>query len=144
MWFVYATLASAFWGLTYVMSEQVFKHVSIPTVLAINAGIIAIIAAIAAVVTGVLRTDLNTIASSGKVAGLIIAGALVLVVAELFISLSIVEKNASLAGLVEITYPLFIAIFAYLFFKETQVTLPIALGGLLIFCGVVVVYWFSR
>lgn len=144
MWFIYATLASAFWGLTYVMSEQVFKHISITTALAINAAIIALVAGIAALATGVLRTDLATISSSGKVAGLVLTGALVLVVAEIFISLSIVSKNASLAGLVEITYPLFIALFAFLIFKESQLTLPTLLGGLLILVGVAVVYWFSH
>jgi len=144
MWFVYATLASAFWGLTYVLSEQVFKHVSVVTALAINAAFIAFIAGLAAVATGAWRTDLVTITSSGRVAGLVVAGALVLVVAEIFIALSITHKNASLAGLVEISYPLFIALFAFLLFKESQLTIPTALGGLLILSGVVVVYWFSR
>jgi uncharacterized membrane protein len=144
MWFVYATLASAFWGLTYVLNEQVFKHISIPTTLAINAAVIAVICFVAALVTGNLRPDIAAIGSSTKVAGLVAAGALVLVVAEIFISLSITSKNASLAGLVEITYPLFIALFAYLLFKDSQLTLPTILGGLLILVGVAIVYWYSH
>ncbi|HEV7449024.1 MAG TPA: EamA family transporter [Candidatus Paceibacterota bacterium] len=144
MWFIFATLASAFWGLTYVLSEQIFKQISIPTLLTINAAIIAVVAFVASVATGNLKPDLAAIGSSNKLLGLIVAGALVLMVAEMFISLSITSKNATLAGLIEISYPLFIALFAYLLYKESQLTLPTAIGGLLILSGVIMIYWFSR
>ena len=72
------------------------------------------------------------------------AGVVALLVAEVFISLSIVNKNATLAGLIEITYPLFIVLFAWLLFKEGQLTLGTALGSLCILCGVGVIYYFAR
>jgi drug/metabolite transporter (DMT)-like permease len=78
-----------------------------------------------------------------KVFGLFSFGVIVLALAELFIALSITNKSAALAGLIEISYPVFIALFSYLLFKESDLNVPIAIGGLLIFSGVAVVYWFS-
>ena len=57
---------------------------------------------------------------------------------------SIQSKNATLSGMIEISYPLFIAIFAYLFFKENQISLATLVGGLLIFGGVFVIYYFNK
>jgi len=39
------------------------------------------------------------------------------------------------AGLIEITYPIFITIFAFLFFHENHFDLPTVIGGLLILSG---------
>lgn len=144
MWLIYASLASAFWGLTYVLNEQVFKQISVPTTLAINGFLFAIVTFFIALYMGTFKADLATLSSSSRTLGLVAAGAAAIIIAEIFISLSITQKNATLAGLVEITYPLFIALFAYLLFKEGQLTLPVAMGGILILAGVFVIYWFAR
>ena len=144
MWLVVATLASAFWGLTYVFGEQVYKYISIYTTISINALIIGFFYLFVAQTKGVLKTDITTISTTPKVVGLIACGVIVFAIAELFIALSITSKNATLAGLIEITYPLFIALFAYILFREAQLNLGIAVGGIIIFVGVVIVYWFSK
>ncbi len=41
-------------------------------------------------------------------------------VGALLIYMAIGEKNATLASLIEISYPLFVAFFAWVFFRETQ------------------------
>lgn len=40
-------------------------------------------------------------------------------IAELLIGFSIVAKNATLSGLIEISYPIFIALFSYILFRHT-------------------------
>lgn len=144
MWLVFASLASVLWGLSYVFSEQVYRYASIYTVLAINLLISAIAFLILAAVLGVLRTDLTAITNSNRALFLFLSGVVIFCLAELFIGLSIAGKSATLAGLIEITYPLFIALFAYLLFKEHDLNWGIAFGGLCIFIGVAIVYWFSR
>jgi len=52
---------------------------------------------------------------------------------------SIQGKNATVSGLVEMTYPLFTGLFAYLFFREVHVTPMTALGGIVVVIGLVVV-----
>lgn len=65
-------------------------------------------------------------------------------VADVFIGLSIHAKNATLAGLIEISYPIFIVIFAYFLFKEHQLNTATVFGGLLVFVGVFIIYFFNR
>jgi drug/metabolite transporter (DMT)-like permease len=58
--------------------------------------------------------------------------------------MAIGEKNATLASLIEISYPFFVAVFAWLFFRETQFTWPTVFGGVLILSGVAVVFFSNR
>src|SRR5262249_245913 len=51
------------------------------------------------------------------------------------------SKKATLASLIEVSYPFFVAVFAWLFFRETQFNWPTVLGGVLILSGVAVVYF---
>lgn len=144
MWIVFALAASAFWGLSYVFHEQVYRHLSIYTTIAIHALVLAITFIALALGKGLLREDVATILSSQKVITLLIASVSVFMLAELFIALSIVSKNATLAGLIEISYPIFIALFAYLLFRETELNTGVAMGGAIIMLGVLVVFWFGK
>ena len=144
MWLVLATVASMFWGMSYVFSEQLYKHISVLTTLAIEMFVISLIIGVAALWEGTLKTDLATIASSRLVIWLLVASIVTFLVGELGIGFAISGKNATLAGLIEISYPLFIAIFAYLFFNESELNAGTSIGGAIVFAGVCVVYWFSR
>jgi len=46
------------------------------------------------------------------------------------------EKNATLASLIEISYPLFVAFFVWLFFREVQFNIATVSGALLVFAGI--------
>ncbi len=144
MWIIFALTASVFWGLTYVINEQVYKKISVITSLGITTLATGLIMLLVAYATGLLRRDLNTIADSRSLLFLVIAETAVLLIAELFIGLSITSKNATLAGLIEISYPIFIALFAYLLYRENQLNLPTAIGGAFIFIGVFIIYYFNR
>ena len=66
------------------------------------------------------------------------------VAGALLIYMAIGEKNATLASLIEISYPFFVAVFAWLFFRETHFNLATLLGGLMILGGVAVVFLGNR
>lgn len=51
------------------------------------------------------------------------------------------SKNATMAGLMDITYPLFVALFAWLLFGEQQLTTNTAIGGLFIVIGAGFILW---
>ncbi len=144
MWIIFALGASILWGLTYVLNDHVYKKISVVSSLTIGLLISGVILFIVAVSTGVLKRDVNAIFSSNKLLYLVIAQTAIFILAELFIGLSIAGKNATLAGLIEISYPIFIAIFAYFLYKENQVNLGTLIGGILIFSGVAVVYYFNK
>ncbi len=144
MWVVFALAASILWGLTYAINEQVYKKVSILTSLGITSLLSSIIILLISYFGRHLKQDIVTIANSQRLVVLVAAETIVLMLAELFIGLSITHKNATLAGLIEISYPIFIVLFAFIIFNESQFTVSTAAGGVLIFLGVVVIYHFSK
>lgn len=141
MWLAYALGASAVWGLVYVLSEQLYRHLSVPTVVGIQLLAVAIVAAGIGFFSGNLHQDLATLGSSRSLIAILIGSIAAWVAAEFLIAYSIAGKDATLAGLIEISYPLFIALFAYLLFHEASITLATAIGGLLIFAGVAVIFF---
>ena len=144
MWLIYATTASMLWGLSYTLYEQVYRYTSIYTAIAVNTFVISLIFFFLSWYKGVWREDATAIMTSPKVLTLFTASIIVFALAELFIALSITAKNATLAGLIEISYPLFIALFTFLLFREVALNAGIALGGAVIFVGVAIVFWFSN
>jgi drug/metabolite transporter (DMT)-like permease len=53
-------------------------------------------------------------------------------------------KNATVASLIEISYPLFVAFFAWLLFRESQLNWSVLIGGAMILGGVFVVWSGNR
>ncbi len=59
--------------------------------------------------------------------------------AGLLIFLSIGAKNATLASLIEVTYPIFTAFFAWMLFRQATLNTATVVGAALIFLGVLIV-----
>lgn len=144
MWIIFALGASIMWGLTYVVNEQVYKKISVITSLAITTLATGIVMLLIAYGANFLKRDLQVIADSRKLLFLIIAETIILILAEVLIGFSITSKNATLAGLIEISYPIFIVLFAYLLFRQNQLSASTAVGGAFIFVGVFIIYYFNR
>ena len=133
-----------FWGISYIVSEHLYKRISVYTTLAIEMFFISLIILAAAIRTGDFKRDMTTLGSSGKLLGLLAASTVIWAVAELAINFSISEKDATLAGFVEITYPFFIALFAYLIFGQEELHPGTAVGGVIVFIGACIIFYFSR
>lgn len=143
MWIIFALSASLFWGLSYVLNEEIYKKISVFSSIGIMSFFIFILSLGIAYLNGSLKLDLMTITSSKKLMYYLLAGIFALMIAEVFIGFSIVAKNATIAGLIEISYPIFIALFSYILFKNT-ITPPTMLGATIIFIGVFVIYYFNK
>lgn len=144
MWLVLALSASALWGIAYTLHEQVYKHVSVLTSLTISYAVATIGLVVALITTKAYQNDLVAIFGSKQVMLLIGAEALVSTLAALLIGLSIQGRDATIAGLVEMSYPLFIVIFTYFLFREEHLTWSVAIGGAFIFIGIAVIYIFNK
>jgi drug/metabolite transporter (DMT)-like permease len=144
MWFFLATVASMGWGISYILAEHIFKRISVATTLAIEALLMGVVILFISIRDGDLARDLTTLGSSTKLLGLFVAFTAVSIIAELAINFSISEKDATLSGFVEITYPFFIAVFAYLFFGQEELHPGTAVGGVIVFIGACVIFYFSR
>lgn len=139
MWILFAIGASVFWGLAYVINEKVYNHIRVMPYLAITFLAAGAVMTVISIWTGEFFKDLATVFSSQKLLGLVLWGIALLIVAEICIGFSIMGKNATVAGLIEISYPIFIILFSYLLFKENHLTVATALGGALVFIGIGVI-----
>jgi drug/metabolite transporter (DMT)-like permease len=124
--------------------EQVYKRISVTTSLVLTCLVMFIVMAVASYFSGRLKPDLLEVFNSKKLLWLLIGGIVTATLADLFIGLSIQTKNATLSGLIEISYPLFIALFAYIIYKETELNIGTIIGGSLVFIGVFLIYFFNR
>jgi drug/metabolite transporter (DMT)-like permease len=144
IWFVYACSAAVLWGISYTVSEQLMKKLSIPTVLLTAALGNLIFALAAGLILNKFPKDWETLKNGDGVTWLMLGSVAVYVGANIFILLATKSKNATMAAMVEITYPLFTALFAWLLFKEVQVNTGTLAGAMLILSGVCCIYYFSK
>lgn len=144
MWIVLSVSASVLWGLTYLFDEQIYKQISVFTSLSIASLFVFLVTFGLSFIVGDLRADLAILASSKKSLLLVGIGTITFTAAELLIGLSIHNKNAALAGLIEISYPIFIVFFTTIFVGEIEINLMTFLGGSLILFGMFLVSYFNR
>lgn len=138
MWLTFAILAAVLWGLNYTIAERLLQSISPVTLLAFEMVVGSIIFIIAAYFTN-LKSDTTTLITHRATLVLTIIEIITVVMANLFIVYSIRYKNATVAGMVELTYPLFTILFTWLLFRENHVNFPVALGSLFIILGVVLI-----
>ena len=144
MWLAYAVLASALWGLDYALAERVLKKISISTLFAMELFLAFVAMLGLSYFSGALKKDINAVFSSRELFILFAIVVISFVFANYIGFAAIHMKNATIASLVEISYPLFIALFSWAIFKENQLAWNTALGGVLVFCGIFVIYFFNR
>ena len=131
-----ALLASVLWGLNYVLFEKVMHRVNIFSMMFLEYLLCTILLGILCLLFGNFKTDLQNIYT---IKYTFILNVVVYLAASLLIASSIKQSNAVVAGLVEISYPLFIIIFSFLILKETNIDIKTIIGGLLILIGVVII-----
>ena len=136
-------MASLLWGLVYVLCERLYAHVHVTTVLAAISFVAFIGMSLFGLARGTLGSDLQIIASSKSILLLTIAVTLVFMMAELCIGFSISGRNATLAALIEISYPFFTALFAAVLFRENYLSVSVLVGGLFIMFGVMIISIFN-
>lgn len=144
MWIILSFTASLLWGITYAIDEYIFNKISVISSLSFGCLCTFIVTLFIAYSSGVLEKDLKTVSSSKDLLFFIILGTITFILAEIVIGLSISTKNATLAGLIEVSYPLFIVLFTYLIFKKDHVNLSTIVGGLFIFVGIFTIYYFNK
>ncbi|MFH1157808.1 MAG: EamA family transporter [Pseudomonadota bacterium] len=149
LWFVYALMAAVLWGVSYTLVEVLMKNISVASVYLYSTLSGFLFALCYGLATGAFRQDWQNIRGFSAetktfLTGVVAVELVVYVLANLFILLSIKGKNATMAGMVEISYPLFTAFFAWALFREVQFTAGALLGVLLVLTGVACIYYFGK
>jgi drug/metabolite transporter (DMT)-like permease len=144
MWLLYALLSAIIWGANYLFYEKILSRISVSTLYFIDLTVGAIVFFLFASLSGTFIKDLTAIQSSKSLIWLILATVITSILANLFIALAIQSKNATLSTLVEISYPIFIILLAWILFRENNLTPSVLLGGGLIFSGTAIIYAFNK
>jgi drug/metabolite transporter (DMT)-like permease len=144
MWLFYALAASVVWGIGYAACGRILQRGFSSTGLFFLDMFFGLLAM--CVYFTVTKSWGLTFAQGRQLGGQSFWLAVTVVAttsASLFSFLAIQNKNATLASLVEISYPFFVAFFAWLLFRDAQLTWPTAFGGILILAGIGIIYRFN-
>ena len=132
-WYVTALGAALVWGIHYPLVDFALKRVSVYSVLLLT--VMPVLLLMPLFLREVAR-DLEVVrALPAAEQGMIAAIGLTSVFGAVLLYLSIAGKNATLASLIEITYPVFVAFFAYLMFRHIHLNASVIVGGLLVIAG---------
>lgn len=135
---IYMALGAAvLWGIYYVVTAKVVPNFPPHLILFVDSIIVAVLAALSLyfwpVETSVYKSVFGPNFKMLAMVGVISFAASFMIIASLG------GMNATMAALIEISYPIFIIAFAWLLFGENHLSIPTAVGGVLILAGVAVI-----
>jgi drug/metabolite transporter (DMT)-like permease len=144
MWALYAIIAAILWGVDYALTEKVLQSVRFPMLLSIELcfGFLTMLGF--TIFSGSYKLEWAGLLSSHRTLALVAVIVVAFNIANMFIVLSIGDKNATLSGLIEISYPLFIALFSWLFFRENNLSVGAISGGIFVLAGVSLIYFSNK
>ncbi len=130
-------IAGCTMGLNYAMTGRFIQTISLPTWIFIF-GASAIVFALSLHFLTPLKIDLVPALTQPTFTYLAVA---IIAAMCAWIAMLFVTKNISVtyAAIGEISYPFFTALFTYLIFQSRELDMPMAIGGLLILIGSVIV-----
>jgi len=140
MWSIYAVLASVCWGVSYAASGPVLKKGLSPLVFFFGYSLFGLLGSLLCLIlsgkfSSAMRLENLERADAGWFSLSIAIGA----VGACLTYVAMGARNPTLTALIEISYPFFVILFTWLFFREVQVNAVTLCGGLLILAGVAVV-----
>lgn len=138
-WYVAALAAAVVWGLHYPLVDYALKRVSPVAVLLLTAIPILLLLPFSQRMLAADYVKWQALPWDERL--VVLALSATSLAGTLLLYLSISSKNATLASLIEISYPVFVAIFAYLLFRQADLTLSVFLGAALVFAGVALIIW---
>lgn len=132
-WYVAALGAAVLWGIHYPLIDFAMKRISVYSVLLIS---VIPIVLVAPLFYNALSSDVQTFRGLPLNEQLmILVISITSTLGAMFVYLAIDSKNATLASLIEITYPVFVVFFAWLFFRQLHVNASVIAGGMMIIIG---------
>ena len=140
MWLIYAFLAALLWGVSYAAAGRVLgRGLSSVSFYVCYLAFGALAVGSFFVLSGRAAKFADDFRALGPDWIWLAVAVMTAPVAGLLIFTAIGEKNAPVAALIEISYPLTAAFFAWLFFRESHLNLQTLIGAVLIYAGIIVV-----
>lgn len=132
-WYVAALGAAITWGIYYPLVDMALKRISVYSVILLSMIPVLLVMPL---FLKTVNNDIETVKSLPTSEQWTIAAlGLIGLFGEVMVYLAITGKNATLASLIEMTYPVFVVLFAYVFYRQMHVTASVFIGGLMILIG---------
>jgi len=144
LWFWAALLAAVLWGFSYAAVGNILKSgLSSFTLMAFYTWVAAPLFTFIAWRQGTLVKGISIVKANTNLLFWIIIMVACYFFGNALVYWAIKQKNATAVSLIEITYPLFVALFSWGIFGQNHLTPSTLAGGVLIFAGVTVMYVFK-
>ena len=136
-----AISASLLWGISYAKSGPILKEALSPMLFYFY---YSWIGALTATIVLLIQSPKREIFSpllelSSSQLALFLFSLITASVGALMTYRAVGAKNATLASMIEISYPFFVFLFTWMFFGEVQLTLVSGLGAVFILIGVILI-----
>jgi len=132
-WYIAALGAAITWGIYYPLVDMAMKRISLFSIILLS--MIPVFLALPFFLRTVSQ-DMETVKSLPAPEQWTIAAiGLIGLFGEVMVYLAISGKNATLASLIEMTYPIFVVLFSYIFYREMHVNASVFVGGLMVLIG---------
>lgn len=136
-WYVSAVGAALVWGIHYPLLDHALKRLSLFTVLFLT--VLPMLLA-APFYYSQLATDTGSFVRMSWAERLpILLIPFTSLAGAVLLFLAISDKNATLASLIEISYPVFVVFFAWLLFRQVHLNASVLAGAALVFAGVALI-----
>ncbi|MEI6321986.1 MAG: DMT family transporter [bacterium] len=140
MWIFYALFASLCWGMSYAASGPLLQRGVNPVVFLMGYSFFGLLGSLILFFSSSIfrgGTHLNALSRTELCWFLISVAGSALGAYLTYAAMG--AKNPTLVSLVEISYPIFVVLFAWLFFGEMQLNAVTLCGGLLVLTGLTVI-----
>lgn len=132
-WYIAALGAAITWGIYYPLVDMALKRISVYSIILLSMiPVLLVLPIFLKTVSDDIET-VRTLPVSEQ--WVILSLGLIGLFGEVMVYLAISEKNATLTSLIEMTYPIFVVLFAYLFYRQMHVTTSVFIGGMMILIG---------
>jgi drug/metabolite transporter (DMT)-like permease len=140
MWITYAIAASICWGMSYAASSEILRKGFSPLLFFFGYSLFCTLGASLSLLTsGTLPNIWKHVELDRHDLGWFLFSMAIGALGAYLTYAAMSAKNPTLASLIEISYPFFVVLFTWIFFRQCQLNLSTLLGGLLLLSGVVVI-----
>jgi len=144
-WWFFSILAAVIWGLHFNLvvkvSNALPKDIYTPLTIFVITSVSILL--IMPFIHHKLYANIQTLWQSGneiRLSVLVLVFTAIIAANLLYIAMQL-SPNATVAALLDITYPVFVAIVAWLLYRESHLDWSVLVGGALILCGSMIIVW---
>ena len=144
-WVIYAVAAAMLWGASYAASGPILRSGMSPLIFYFYYSLVgAVMAFVLLISRGKVGSVLLPLRELGTLRGWFVFSLLAASLGALMTYMAIGAKNPTLASLIEISYPFFVVLFSWLFFRDLQLNLMTFVGGFLVVSGISIILLYAK